>query len=88
MEPYQRKSCTEIKSLLSHLWNAVFDDNVKVWNPTAVTKEHDVLYEGSFCAHFVVGVSYAGHCLKIKSAYVICLFLMSVFFPLCLANFF
>lgn len=84
MEPYQQKSCTEIKSLLSHLWNAVFDD-VKVWNPTGVTKEHDVLYEGSFCVHFVAGVSYAGHCLKIKSAYiicVICLFLMSVFFPL------
>lgn len=84
MEPYQQKSCTEIKSLLSHLWNAVFDD-VKVWNPTGVTKEHDVLHECSFCVHFVAGVSYAGHCLKIKSAYVIfviCLFLMSVFFPL------
>lgn len=64
--------------------DAVFDDNMKVWNPTGVTKEH-VLYEDSFCAHFVVGVSYAGQCVKIKSAYVICvicLFLMSVFFPL------
>lgn len=79
---YRWNSCTEIKSLL-HFWNAVFADNMKVWNPTCVTKEH-VLYEDSFCVHFVAGVSYAGYCVKIKPSYVICVtcLFLSVFFPL------